>query len=60
MKGGDTHATVRELCDSISKKQKDVKAVCCESKNFFKNGSEEQAVNIMLKLTERSERVGQH
>jgi len=41
-------------------KAKDVKAVCCESKNFFKNGSEEQAVNIMLKLTERSERVGQH
>ncbi|MGX5555694.1 hypothetical protein [Bacillus cereus] len=37
-----------------------VKAVCCESKNYFKNGSEEQAINIMLKLTERSERVGQH
>ncbi|MGS0530638.1 hypothetical protein ACU80C_11830 [Bacillus mycoides] len=41
-------------------KAKDVKAVCCESKNYFKNGSEKQAVSIMLKLTERSERVGQH
>lgn len=41
-------------------KAKDVKAVCCESKNYFKNGSEEQAVNIMLKLTERSERIGHH
>ncbi|MEC3572068.1 hypothetical protein P4V72_20335 [Bacillus thuringiensis] len=41
-------------------KAKDVKAICCESKNYFKNGSKEKAVNSMLKLTERSEHVGQH
>ncbi|HDX9630862.1 TPA: hypothetical protein ROY30_004598 [Bacillus cereus] len=39
-------------------KAKDVKAVCCESKKHFKNGSEEQAISTMLKLTERSGRVG--
>ncbi|MEH7457550.1 hypothetical protein V7183_10035 [Bacillus sp. JJ1127] len=41
-------------------KAKDIKAVCCESKQYFKSGSEEQAQNIMLKLTERSEQVVQH
>ncbi|MDZ5608617.1 hypothetical protein U2I54_16320 [Bacillus pseudomycoides] len=41
-------------------KGKDIKAVCCASKEQFQKGSNQEAQNIMLKLTERSEQVGQH
>lgn len=41
-------------------KAKDVKAICCASKEHFQKGLDQEAQNIMLKLTERSEQVGQH